>query len=188
MHFAIACILSILTICVRVPFSFASPATTSNFGADGLSASNFSKNITRTISGESISLIADCSMTDRYCQQWCKELPVIKTTMAACENDCDDDYCRHFVDKIEFPKNSGQFVLPSELVVRAREEKLAQMHTAYANSHSLQRRDLAACLASCRTFAQFAGYIPYRLFRAVASGLAHTACPAICYSTFGPVP
>jgi hypothetical protein len=153
----------------------------------------FYKNITRTIGGESFTLFDPCELsTDVECRSWCSSAGLDTTLLQDCEADCDDDYCEGSSEKIEFPKNSGQFVYASELIERARDEKLARLHAAYypntvSNTRSLQRRDLAACLLTCRTFSQFATYIPYFVPRAIANGLARLACPAICYQTFGPL-
>ena len=92
--------------------------------------------------------------------------------------------------RLNFAKNSCQFVCPSDFIERVCDEKLARLHTAHyqntvVNTHpSLQRRNLSACLI---TFSQFATYIPYIVARTIANGLARLACPAIRYQTSGPL-
>jgi hypothetical protein len=184
MHFAIACVLPAIISCVRV-LSSSVPV------AHG-EATRFYKNITRTIGGEPFTLFNPCELsTDMECRSWCLSAGLDQTLLQDCETDCEDDYCEGSSEKIEFPRNSGQFVYPSELIERARDERLARLHaTYYPNTtinarSSLQRRDLSTCLLTCRTFAQFATYIPYIVPRTIANGLARLACPAICYETFG---
>jgi hypothetical protein len=189
MHFGVACILPAIIGFVQVPSCLANLASTSD---DKVTV--FYKNITRTIGDEIFSILTTCSYTDIDCENWCLAAagPVSTAILDDCEADCTDDYCSPSSAKVEFPQNSGQFVYPSDLIERARDEKLARLHAAYqnavANTHpSLQRRDLSACLLTCRTFSQFATYIPYIVARTIANGLARLACPAICYKTFGPL-
>jgi hypothetical protein len=187
MRFGVTCILPAIVGFVQVLAS-------SEFASDG-EVTVFYKNITRTIGDETISILTTCSYTDIDCENWCLTAagPVSTAILDDCEADCNDDYCWPSSARVEFPTNSGQFVFPSDLIERARDEKLARLHTAYYqntvdNTHpSLQRRDLSACLLTCRTFSQFATYIPYIVARTIANGLARLACPAICYKTFGPL-
>jgi hypothetical protein len=182
MRFAVICVLP--AIIVQVLSTPTSHGEVTKF---------YYKNITRTIGGESFTLLNPCELSiDMECRNWCINAVIDTTLLHDCEADCDDDYCEGSSDKVEFPKNSGQFIYPSELIERARDEKLARLHAAYTivDSHSyrsLQRRDLSTCLLTCRTFSQFATYIPYIVPRTIANGLARLACPAICYKTFGPL-
>jgi hypothetical protein len=191
MHLALAYAITAIIFCIPIHSSLSNPTPSVDLGPGKLTtrtARIVYTNITRTIGGETI-LFPFTSCTEPVeldCSGWCLQIPVSGEIQADCLTDCDDDYCTF--GKIEFPTNSGNFVDGSELIMRAREERLASLHAQYLylNSNStgstLQKRDLAACLAGCRTFAQFAGYIPYRVARVFASGLAHTACPALCYS------
>jgi hypothetical protein len=187
MHLIKASVLPAIVGCFQVLSSLASPAPASDGEVTG-----FYKNISRSIGGESFSILTYCSYTDIDCENWCLAIPVSQAILDDCESDCNDDYCGLSSDKVEFPNNSGQFVDPSELIERARDEKLARLYATYhpnagTNTHSLHRRDLSACLLACRTFSQFATYIPYIVARTIANGLARLACPAICYQTFGPL-
>jgi hypothetical protein len=191
MRFGVACILPHIFGFVQVLSCLATSSAPTSNGE----VTMFYKNITRTIGDQTISILTTCSYTDIDCENWCLTAagPVSTAILDDCEADCNDDYCWPSSAKVEFPKNSNQFVNSSDLIERARDEKLARLHTAYyqntiANTHpSLQRRDLSACLLTCRTFSQFATYIPYIVARTIANGLARLACPAICYKTFGPL-
>lgn len=190
MHFALNYVIPAIIINFIPALIFlASPVIGASPTSEREATSISYKNITRTINGKAVLFpLTSCTEpVELDCIGWCLSIPVNGDIQSDCETDCDDDYCVFGTTKIEFPENSGLFVEPSELIVLAREQKLTALHAKYhatvTNSH-LQRRDLVGCLASCRTFAQFAGYIPYRVARAFASGLAHTACPAICYATF----
>jgi hypothetical protein len=70
-----------------------------------------------------------------------------------------------------------RFISQAEVVFKAREGRLESLRLSAGVG--VEKEGLAVCLATCRTFAQFAGYIPYRVARVFASGLAHTACPAV---------
>ncbi|KIM74386.1 hypothetical protein PILCRDRAFT_825542 [Piloderma croceum F 1598] len=194
MHDALVYVITAIIFCIPIPSSLCNPNPSVSPGPGELTTRTTGivyTNITRTIGGETILFpLTSCTEpVELDCSGWCLQIPVSGEIQADCSTDCDDDYC--IFGKIEFPTNSGNFVDGSELIMRAREERLASLHAQYLylsalNSNStgstLQKSDLAACLAGCRTFAQFAGYIPYRVARIFANGLAQTACPALCYS------
>ena len=194
MHFALAYAVAAIIFSLLIPSCRSNPTSASDPGPGEPNTQTIGiiyKNITRTIGGETVLFpLTSCTEpVELDCSGWCLQIPVNGEIEADCLTDCDDDYC--IFGDVEFPTNSGNFINGSELIVRAREERLASLHAQYlylsnlnsnATGSTLQKRDLAPCLAGCRTFAQFAGYIPYRVARVFASGLAQTACPALCYA------
>lgn len=175
-------------IILRVLSSLAS--ATPAYGNDD-NSSTFYKNISRTISGETVSLTASCVSLDITCVSWCEMLPVNDALKFACEQDCEDDFCATSSTTVEFPQNSGIFISQSELLERARDEYLQQLATtAAATTTSLERSLHAragymACMSDCVAFYVIILYIrTFWIPKSIALSAARRACPAFCYDFF----